>query len=553
MGQLKNLLVLKLTLLKNGFHSLRRRSPLEFIVLIVFFFAAGFGLFYFFYQSFRFFNSQEPFGPILIDETFYLFNLALFAMLFISSAVSSYASLFQSKEVAWLLTKPVAWIEIYLVKLLEALWFSSWSFLFVTVPFMAAYALVKNAGLFPFPFLCLAVYLPFILLAGMLGTLAATLTVWLLPGRNSRRAALMVVLALFGFAFMKMQPQLLKEQGSIAGIMSGYLPHIAFAKSALLPSYWTTRSILALSTLQTREILGWQEGVFYLLVLLSNALFFLIPLYSAGSGLYPASYLRAQDHGESRGVKRGRRDRTWFEKTLDGLAWPSRPALAFLEKDLKTFSRDPSEWSQLLIFFGLLLFYFINLRNLEFHVLKTFWKNLVFVLNTIGTYIVLSSFSMRFVFPMLSLEGSKSWMIGVAPMRFSSLIMEKFLLGIFFSGVLTLPLIFLSGWMLEVPLPRVAFMAGTGFFVCVALTGLSVGFGARFPNFRSHNPAEIISGFGGSMLLVTHLAYLAVVGVFLMKSQDPHWVLFIGVAAISLFVAGLPLKMGVSALERMEF
>ena len=543
---------LKWATVKNSFRRLKSRSTVELLTLTVFLLGAGAGLFAFFFYGFRFFASQEPFGPILIDETFFLFNFALFVMLFISSAVSAYTSLYRSGEVLFLLAHPVKWTEIYFIKFVEALWYSSWSFLFVAVPFMTAYGLNKNVSLFYYPLLCLAFYVPFVILAGMLGSLAAVFAVALLPKKRSRAIALLIFVGGLALLFIRLEPQLIKEQGSLAGIMSGYLPHVAFAKNALLPSSWVTRGILALNNIQTSEYLSWQTGVFYLLVLLSNALFCFLPSYSIAGRLYPASFLRAQDHAEIRQPKRARYSRI-FEKAFDAIAWPSRPALAFLEKDLKTFARDPAEWSQLIIFFGLLLLYFVNLRNLEFHVLKSFWKNLVFVLNTVGTYVVLSSFSMRFVFPMLSMEGTKAWIIGIAPVRPSSILLEKFLLGAVISLFLTLPLVFLSGWMLEISIRRIFFTTGLGFFVCVALTGLSVGLGAKFINLKSNNPTEIISGFGGSMLLVTHLLYLGFIGIFLLLSREPQWLIFWTMAAASLLIGTIPLKVGVNALKRMEF
>lgn len=545
------LLGIRLVLIRNGFRRLAKRSKLELGTLAFFFLAAAAALFFFFFQSFRFFRSQEPFGPILIDETFYLFNFALFVMLLVSSAVSAYTSLFRSGEVPFLITRPVEWPGIYFIKLGEALWYSSWSFLFIAIPFMTAYGTAKHAPVW-FPFLCLVFYIPFILLASTLGTLVSVVTVWMLPSRGRRLAALLAALAACGAIFLRAEPQIIQEQGSIAGIMSGYLPHITFAKNPLLPSSWVTEGILALSQVQTRKILEWQEGLFYFLVLLSNTLFWLTPSFSAASRLYPAAFLKAQDHGEARKLRRARFTRI-FEQLFDHLPWPSKPALGFLEKDIKTFFRDPAEWSQLLIFFGLLLFYFINLRNLQFHVLKDFWKNLVFVLNSLGTFIVLSSFSMRFVFPMLSMEGHKSWMIGTAPVRYSSLLLEKFFLGASLSMILTLPLVFLSGWMLEVPERRILYILGMGFFVCLALTGLSVGLGAKFINFKSDNPSQIISGFGGSMLLVAHMTYLAAVGLFLFFSKDPQAAVFGIIAAASLLAGILPIKIGIHAMQRLEY
>ncbi len=552
MTHLPLLLQIRWLAFRNSFHRLRQKSQSQFFVLLLFFAGTGAGLFFFFFHSFRFFESQEPFGPILLDETFYLLNFTLFLMLFISTAISSYASLFKSPEVPFLITRPVTWPEVYFLKLAEALLYSSWALLFITIPFMSAYGIVKETKLIVFPFLCFLFYIPFVLLAGMLGTLVGTLTVWLLPGSSHRRIAITLGILAAIFLLIRVEPEIVKEQGSIAGVMSGYLPHVAFAKSPLLPSYWTTKGILALSHIQSQKTFVGQEGLFYFLLLLSNTLFFLIPSYSVAGKLYPRTFLKAQDFSES-GAKRHLHTNAVAVTWYDRLPWPTRPAMAFLEKDLKSFARDPAEWSQLIIFFGLLLLYFVNLRNLQFHFLQDFWKNLVFVLNTVGTYIVLSSFNMRFVFPMLSLEGSKFWMISLAPIRYSTLLLEKFLLGTIVSVLLTLPLVFLSGWMLEISLKRVLFTTGLGFFVCVALTGLSVGFGAKFPNFKSNHPAEIISGFGGSMLLVTHLLYLGLIGGFLAFSHQSHGLIFLTMAAGSLFVGTLPLHMGAKALGRMEF
>jgi len=65
---------------------------------------------------------------------------------------------------------------------------------------------------------------------------------------------------------------------------------------------------------------------------------FFIPSLSVAKRLYPRIFLSAQDHGEMERPRRIRRLRG-LEKLLDRLPWPSKPALAFLEKDLKTFAQ----------------------------------------------------------------------------------------------------------------------------------------------------------------------------------------------------------------------
>jgi len=551
MKQFKHLCSLKFTALGNSFRKLRSKSKVEFNTLIAFFALVGAALFFMFLYSFRFFNEQEPFGPILVDETLYLFTFALFIMLFISTSVAAYASLFKSGEVGFLVTRPVEWSEIYFIKTGEALWFSSWALLFIAVPFTVAYGMVKGAP-FYFPALCLLYYLPFILLTGLLGPVFTTLILWLLPNKRRQKIVLLAAAALIVLYFLRIQPAVLKEQGSVAGVLSGYLPHIGFAKNALLPSAWITRGMMALTMPEPDSFSHFREAGFFFLLLISNALFVTIPAYSVARALYPKIFLLIQDHKESAGKVRGARLRI-IEKIADHLPWPPKPVMAFLEKDIKTFFRDPAEWSQMIIFFGVLLLYFTNLRNLEFHVLKSFWKNIVFILNTVGTYIVLSSFSMRFIFPMLSLEGCRFWIINLSPIRYSQLLLEKFLLGTTLSIILTVPLIFISGWMLEISFDRVLYTTGMGFFVCVGLTGMSVGMGAMFPNFQSTNPSEIISGFGGSILLLSHLAYLAMIGAFLALSKEPQWMVFWTVAALSILIGMFPMKLGMKKLSRIEF
>ena len=84
-------------------------------------------------------------------------------------------------------------------------------------------------------------------------------------------------------------------------------------------------------------------------------------------------------------------------------------------------------------------------------------------------------------------------------------------------------------------------------------SGLSVGLGAKFINFKSDNPSQIISGFGGSMLLVSHLTYLTGVGIFLFVSKDPQPVNLCILAAVSVLAGILPIKAGIHSMQRLEY
>ena len=75
-----------------------------------------------------------------------------------------------------------------------------------------------------------------------------------------------------------------------------------------------------------------------------------------------------------------------------GLAWIDRalgrvtgllpaPMRLLMIKDLRLFRRDPAQWSQILIFFGLLALYFINVRQFSYDIYYAGWINMVSFLN----------------------------------------------------------------------------------------------------------------------------------------------------------------------------
>jgi ABC-2 type transport system permease protein len=60
------------------------------------------------------------------------------------------------------------------------------------------------------------------------------------------------------------------------------------------------------------------------------------------------------------------------------------------------------------------------------------------------------------------------------------------------------------------PLPSVLFFVVTIGLMSAALSGLAVGLGALFPNFKEDNPSKIVSGFGGTLCLVISFIYISV-------------------------------------------
>ena len=54
------------------------------------------------------------------------------------------------------------------------------------------------------------------------------------------------------------------------------------------------------------------------------------------------------------------------------------------------------------------------------------WRNLVSFLNLSVTALILSTFTSRFIFPLLSLEGRNFWVLGLLPLGRAQILWGKF-------------------------------------------------------------------------------------------------------------------------------
>jgi ABC-2 type transport system permease protein len=247
---------------------------------------------------------------------------------------------------------------------------------------------------------------------------------------------------------------------------------------------------------------------------------------------------------------------------------------ALVLKDVRVFWRDTSQWSQFVIFFGLLGLYVVNLRNVAYDWNNELWVCFVSFLNLGATSMTLATLSTRFVFPQFSLEGRRLWMVGMTPYGLKRVLLEKFWLSSICTGTITLALMLSSSWMLRLPGWLTLLFASTVVVMSFALCGIAVGIGALFPNFgsglpssRDDNPAKIVSGFGGTFCFLISLLYIAlVIGAELLPmysqlfetgpGEQARPAALVGawifVAALSLVATVVPMSAALKRVETLE-
>ena len=197
-------------------------------------------------------------------------------------------------------------------------------------------------------------------------------------------------------------------------------------------------------------------------------------------------------------------------------------------------------------------------------------------LNLGVTALILSTFTSRFIFPLLSLEGRNFWVLGLLPLKREAILWGKFAFASGISLVATEALVILSDLMLRMHPAMIALHVGMVAVLCLGLSGISVGLGARLPNLRETDPSKIAAGFGGTLNLLVSLVFIFSIVTALALPCHLYFAGFetneLGIAAISYerfrfwltvaiigaLVIGaigtiLPLRIGIRAFQRMEF
>ncbi len=536
------------------------------------------GLFGLFAEGFHFLKTTIP-EPVTHDETaravFSIFFVSLSFMLVLSTAIIIYGGLFRSAEVRFLFSLPVRIERVFMHKFQEAILFSSWGFLLLGTPMLAAYGVVEG-GNWPYylaivPFMVSFVYIP-----GGLGAILVLLIVRWLPGNRRRLAWLGIFLAAcVGAAVAWSVGRNLENDLLTPAWFQEMLARLRFSETRLLPSWWLSSGLLEAVHAGWRtpaERAALSESVMFLALTISNALFLHQLATWAAGGLFRAGFSALHAERPSR-----KRVKAAFidDAVMRGAVFLTPSMRLLIVKDLRLFRRDPVQWLQFLIFFGLLALYFLNIRRLSYDVNYVSWVNMISFLNLAVVGLILSTFTTRFIFPMISLEGRRFWILGLLPVRRETILWSKFLFAAFGSVVPSTLLILLSDFMLRVSPLVVAVHVLACIVLCSGLSGIAVGLGAKMPNLRDDSPSRIAAGFGGTLNLVISTAYIAAVVLltavpchFYLAAADgihfpPHvttarlWTWLVAGNAASLvlgFIAtAAPLAIGFKSFRQLEF
>jgi len=460
-----------------------------------------------------YFKGIEGFGDILAYKLLSMVLLTFLSVLIFSSILTSLSKLYLSRDLPLVHSMPVPGYKIFIARWIESTVDSSWMLIVYTLPVFISYGIVYQAGVFFYGNI-IFILLSLSIIASGLSALLVMIAVMIVPASRIKSIFVLLGLVFFlvlFFAFRFLRPERLVDPDVFATTIV-YLKALKTPEPPYLPSTWAFDSIKAVLAGETagslfHTAISWSfTGVIvFMNIIVADA------IYVKGLSKTQTAPVRL--------LKKGVSDRSLF-------VFLSRPVRAFAAKEIRIFFRDQTQWSQLFLIGALVVIYVYNFNALplEKAPIRTFYlQNLLSFLNMGLAAFVLTAVSARFVFPAVSTEKEAFWLVKSAPIPLKKFLWIKFFIYFFPLLILTEILIIATNILLSVTPFMMMLSTVSVFFMVPGIVSMGIGFGAAYPDFKSENPAQSVTSFGGLLFMMVCAGYI---GIVIILEAGPVYSLF---------------------------
>ena len=549
---------------KNGLKRSRSKTKIKVLTLTGIGILFWLALFLPFYKVLIYFSSQEIIGDILARHLLAMVLLIFFSLLIFSHIITALSNLYISQDLELCHSSPATLTEIFLSRSFYTVIDSSWMLLVFGLPVMMAYGFVYHAGLnYYLSLICVS--FPLIIIAASLGIMLIMVLVRSFPAQRARDIIMflsLILIVILYFLFRFLRPERLVNPEAFISIAQ-YLGALKTPDSPYLPSHWATDILWA-------RLIKYKGGhvLNYLLLWSTAFAMVVIDIWMAGL-IYFHGFSKAQE-----AKRRSRTGRKILERIVSVITRPLGPDMtSLIAKDVRTFFRDNSQWSQLLLLGALVVVYLYNFSVLPLErspIKSIYLQNALSFLNIGLAGFVISALSVRFIFPAVSSEGQAFWIILSSPLSPRRFLWSKFLTYLLPMLVLAEMLIIYTNYLLKVTPFMMVLSSVTIFFLVFGIVALGVGLGAVYPNFRHENIAQVATGFGGLIYMIISSIFIALV---IMLEAGPvytilsthfrgqeishlQWIWIVGsfilVIFLNIFAVQRPMAAGLKAINGYE-
>ncbi|MFQ5797518.1 MAG: hypothetical protein ACE5H0_02360, partial [Bacteroidota bacterium] len=226
----------------------RLQSLVKNVASFLIFVGFAVGAFFFARSVTAYMLGEAKIGLFLFHRFISMLLFVFFVSINLGNMIVCYATLYKSKEVQFLLTQPISYAKIFIVKFLDNFFYSSTTLLLVGVAVLLGYGSSFHMPWTLYLFLMFFVMLPFMLIAALLGAIALMLLLELGAKINFKRLVLGLVALYLGsvYAYFKMTAplDLVAEVMKYYPDVNRYFGNLDPPVVAYLPNHWVAEILL---------------------------------------------------------------------------------------------------------------------------------------------------------------------------------------------------------------------------------------------------------------------------------------------------------------------
>jgi ABC-2 type transport system permease protein len=444
-------------------------------------------------------------GMFLLHRFIFVVLFIFFMTVNIGNIVVSYSTFFKTREVGFLLTMPISFAKIFLIKFLDNFFYSSSTLLLMVTAALAGYASYFGLTWYFIPFAVVFLILPFMFIAGTLGAITL-LVIMRFAATFGIKKVLVTIATVYGatiilFYIFSSPVQLVTKVFAYFPNINNYFGFLESPAVKLLPNHWVADALYWISSGKFTAA-GWYV---YLLIMVS-ILFFLFALYLAKKWFYK-TWLVFLNLSSELSVKKKRNGKSVFSFEKKSSLMPRREAL--VKRELLLFIREPSQWTHFIVMLFLITIFIVSISSIDVMILNAYniyLKTLIYLIIYLFNVFLIASMALRFIFPLVSLEGETIWKIRSAPLDYKKLMLTR--LFIYFSVIFVIGqlLNFVSNYQFSIMLTLISQLNTA--FVTITLVSLNFGMGAAYANYKEKNPIRVASSQGASLTFLFTIVYL---------------------------------------------
>ncbi|MDP2303565.1 MAG: hypothetical protein Q8N03_14195 [Ignavibacteria bacterium] len=433
---------------------------------------------------------------------FFMFGLAVTT----GNLIVSFSTLYKSPEIDFLLSKPIRFESIFIIKFLDNFFYSSSTLFIFLLAGLAGYGKYFDLSIGFYLWSFFIVVLPFVFTHAVIGVLTLFLFI-----KISTKIGVKLTILIIAFFYSLSIIYFFNASSPLNMVMEvlPYYPNIdidfSFLQSPIisyLPNFLASDSFFAFVRgdnlrviINSLLIFLLMSGVFTLAVIVAER-------------YYYKSYLDVLNLKFSKKDKSVDHTKSIFDRTT--IMNPQFNSL--IKKEIIIFTREPSQIIHLAIMILLILLFISGIGSTQLIILKAVSpqiQTIIYLSILVFILFMIIALSLRFVFPMLSLEGETYWRLRTSPIDINKIVRIKFIIILMTTGSIGFFLMKFSHRYLSDILYTQSLLLLL--FTVLTIVPLVFSMGTVYVNFKEKNPIRISSSQGATVTFLLCLVFLTLV------------------------------------------